>query len=67
MLVPGMIPQQEHAPAITQMPGSRAARRGRQCPKAARNRAVGAPAQSIDGAEHSAILFDVMATVQGEG
>jgi len=59
MLVPRMIPQQEHAPAITQMPGSRAARRGRQCPQAAGTRGR-ANAKSIDAPEHSGTLKGVM-------
>ena len=51
-----------HTPAITSLPRHRAARRRGQCPKPRTFAvAVGAQRRSIDGAEHSAILIDVMA------
>ena len=63
MLAPRMIPQQEHAPAITQMPGSRAARRGRQCPQAARNARSKRTRRALTRPEHSGTLKGVMAAV----
>jgi len=55
-----MIPQQEHAPAITQMPGSRAARRAVNA-RRPRGTRVEANAKSIDAPEHSGTLKGVMA------